>query len=297
MIYRTTHTTTYFYSKPVTVSHHALHLRPRLQERQTCRTHKMEVLPVPNVSKERTDYFGNLVTLLITQEPHQKLMVRAVSEVVVTPPAPPESKLAWEEARDMLNADHSVEGIDRVQFCFDSPLIRTQPDFAEYAAVSFRTGHPLVEAVIDLTQRIHKEFQFDPKATTVSSSLQEVFKGRRGVCQDFAHVEIACLRSLGLAARYVSGYVETTPPPNGEPRAAADASHAWLSVFCPGYGWLDVDPTNNTSLSPSHVTLAWGRDYGDVSPIRGVILGGGDHSLKVAVDVSRLDESSDGGSK
>ena len=155
------------------------------------------------------------------------------------------------------------------------------------AVVPARAG-PLLEAVADLTRRIHEDFTFDPEATTVATPLGDVFRSRRGVCQDFARLEIACLRSLGLPARYVSGYLETVPPP-GTPRlVGADASHAWLAVYCPGAGWIDVDPTNNLLPSTTHVTLAWGRDYGDVSPIRGVILGGGDHSLRVNVEVTRV---------
>jgi transglutaminase-like putative cysteine protease len=157
-----------------------------------------------------------------------------------------------------------------------------------YAAPSFAPGRPLTEALLDLTSRIHRDFRFDSKATTVRTTPEEVLRSRRGVCQDFAHLEVACLRSLGLAARYVSGYIRTYPPP-GRPRLiGADASHAWVSVYCPGTGWLDVDPTNNLIPSESHVTLAWGRDYGDVSPVRGVILGGRDHKLEVGVDMEPL---------
>ena len=296
MLYRTIHTTSYLYSKPVTVSHHALHLKPRVHERQTYRKHTLEVSPRPTVSNERTDYFGNPVTVLTMQEPHQKLTVHVVNEVEITPPAPlAHGTPPWEEVRDVTHADHSLEGLERLQFCFDSPLIKTHPDFSGYALESFTPKRPLIDALTELTQRIHKDFKFDPKATTVSSPLHEVFKGRRGVCQDFAHLEIACLRALGLAARYVSGYVETAPPPDKERLIGADASHAWLAVFCPGCGWIDLDPTNNQVRPPNHITLAWGRDYSDISPIRGVILGGGDHSLKVAVDVIRLTEVSPNG--
>ena len=180
-------------------------------------------------------------------------------------------------------------GLEACQFCFESPRIRIRPEFAAYALQSFTPGRPMVEALLDLTARIHTDFRFDAKSTTVRTPTEEVFKKRRGVCQDFAHVQIACLRSLNLAARYVSGYLRTYPPP-GKPRLiGADASHAWVSAYCPGIGWIDVDPTNNVVPSDGHVTLAWGRDYGDVSPLRGLILGGGAHTLKVGVDMEPVE--------
>jgi transglutaminase-like putative cysteine protease len=160
-------------------------------------------------------------------------------------------------------------------------------ELADYARGSFPSERPLLEAVVDLTTRIHADFSFDPKATTVATPLDEVVRLRRGVCQDFARLEIACLRALGLSAHYVSGYLETTTPPGATRPVGADASHAWLAVYCPGTGWIDVDPTNNLLPNLTHVTLGWGRDYGDVSPIRGVILGGGAHSLRVHVDMVR----------
>jgi transglutaminase-like putative cysteine protease len=188
-----------------------------------------------------------------------------------------------------LPNDRSPASLEAYQFVFESPRIRPNPEFAAYARGSFAPGRLFTEALLDLTARIHKDFRFDPKATNVRTPAEAVLRKRRGVCQDFAHLQIACLRSLNLAARYVSGYLRTYPPP-GRPRLiGADASHAWVSAYCPGTGWLDVDPTNNLVPSRSHVTLAWGRDYGDVSPLRGLILGGRDHTLKVAVDMEPLD--------
>ena len=175
------------------------------------------------------------------------------------------------------------------QFIFESPRIRPSEELAAYALRSFTPGRDLREALLDFTVRIYTDFKFDAKATNVRTPTEEVFRKRRGVCQDFAHLQIACLRSLNLAARYVSGYLRTYPPP-GRPRlVGADASHAWVSVYCPGSGWLDLDPTNNLVVSHSHVTLAWGRDYGDVSPLRGLILGGRDHTLKVGVDMEPIE--------
>jgi transglutaminase-like putative cysteine protease len=237
------------------------------------------------------DFFGNLLCFFTIQEPHRELVVEAHSQVTLTPSAsePDRHSLPWEEAAATLSADHSVNGLEAYQFSFESPRIRIRPEFAAYARQSFTPRRPMQEALLDLTVRIHKDFRFDSKVTNVRTPPEEVFKKRRGVCQDFAHVQIACLRSLNLAARYVSGYLRTYPPP-GKPRLiGADASHAWVSAYCPGIGWLDVDPTNNVVPSDGHVTLAWGRDYSDVSPLRGLVLGGGAHTLKVGVDMKPQD--------
>ncbi|MGA9565233.1 MAG: transglutaminase family protein [Candidatus Korobacteraceae bacterium] len=200
----------------------------------------------------------------------------------------PQQSLSWEEAARSIPNDHSPAGLEAYQFGFESPRIRLRPEFASYARQSFTPGRPMAEALLDLTARIHKDFQFDSRVTTVRTTTEEVFRKRRGVCQDFAHLQIACLRSLNLAARYVSGYLRTYPPP-GQPRlVGADASHAWVSAYSPEVGWIDIDPTNNLVPSDGHVTLAWGRDYSDVSPLRGLILGGGAHVLRVAVDMEPL---------
>ena len=220
------------------------------------------------------------MTYFTVEEEHRELAVTAISEVAMETPQPPEaaSTLAWEDARDAVD-------VAAAPYWFDSPCIRRDDRLAAYAAMSFTPGRPLLEAASDLTGRIFQEFKYDPTTTSVSTPTMEVFEKRRGVCQDFAHLEIGCLRSLGLAARYVSGYLLTDPRP-GQPRlVGADASHAWLGVFCPGYGWVDFDPTNNVIPSLRHVTVAWGRDYGDVCPIKGVFLGGGSHWMTVAVDV------------
>jgi len=200
----------------------------------------------------------------------------------------PQQSLPWEEAARLLPNDHNLAGLEAYQFQFESPRIRKRQDFASYALQSFTPGRQMAEALRDLTARIHKDFRFDARVTNVGTPTEEVFRKRRGVCQDFAHLQIACLRSLNLAARYVSGYLRTYPPA-GQPRlVGADASHAWVSAYCPGIGWLDMDPTNNLVPSDGHVTLAWGRDYSDVSPLRGLILGGGAHTLKVAVDMEPI---------
>jgi transglutaminase-like putative cysteine protease len=291
MIYRIAHRTAYKYKYPVSVGNHVACLKPRtLLHHQLVRS-ELRIQPLPATRTERVDYFGNLLCFFTVQEPHKELVVEAQSEVIMERNATPwpEQSLPWEKAARLLPDDHSSVGLEAYQFRFESPRIRIRPEFASYALQSFTPGRPMLDALLDLTARIHKDFRFDSKVTNVRTPTEEVFRKRRGVCQDFAHLQIACLRSLNIAARYVSGYLRTYPPP-GQPRlVGADASHAWVSAYCPGIGWLDMDPTNNVVPSNGHVTLAWGRDYGDVSPLRGLILGGGAHTLKVAVDMEPLD--------
>ena len=291
MIYRIFHRTTYEYKHPVSVGTHVACLKPRALPHHQLAHSELRIQPRPATRTERVDFFGNLLCFFTIQEPHRELVVEARSEVIMDGNGTPWPKLAlaWEEAVKVVPNDHSPAGLEAYQFGFESPRIRVRPEFASYALQSFTPRRPMPEALLDLTARIHKDFRFDSKATSVRTPIEEVFKKRRGVCQDFAHLQIACLRSLNLAARYVSGYLRTYPPP-GQPRlVGADASHAWVSAYCPGIGWLDVDPTNNLVPSNGHVTLAWGRDYGDVSPLRGLILGGGAHKLHVGVDLEPLD--------
>jgi transglutaminase-like putative cysteine protease len=290
MTYRIIHKTTYEYEQPVSFGNHVAYLIPRTQPHHICMSHELRVTPAPASQRERVDFFGNTFVFFTIREPHEELKIEACSRVMVDgPPVKwPETAPAWDEVVSSLPSDLSDAGLDAYQFVFESPRISPRAAFAIYATPSFSVARPLTEALLDLTARINKDFRFDSKATTVRTTPEEVLRTRRGVCQDFAHLQIACLRSLGLAARYVSGYIRTYPPP-GRPRlVGADASHAWVSVYCPGTGWLDVDPTNNLIPSESHVTLAWGRDYGDVSPVRGVILGGRDHKLDVGVDMEPL---------
>ena len=282
--YEVVHTTRYAYTDPVSVSHHVARLTPRTLPYQECLTHVLDVEPRPAAQASHVDYFGNLTTFFATQGAHAELRVDARSTVSVAPRPVPEAGTIppWEHA-----AAHRELPLEALDGLFDASSSRSPAPFEDYARVSFPPGRPLLDAVLDLTARIYDDFTFDPKATTVTTSLADVYRLRRGVCQDFTRFEIACLRSLGIPALYVSGYLETAPPPGKPRRIGADASHAWLAVYCPGKGWIEVDPTNNIMPSTGHITLAWGRDYGDVSPIRGVILGGGGHSLQVNVDVVR----------
>ena len=286
--YEVVHTTEYAYSESVAVSHHQARLSPRILPHQQPLHHDLQIEPAPAVMTTHTDYFGNAVTFFAMQGAHKRLTVRARSRVALqaTSVPSPSNTPPWEAV-----ADRAALPLDALEFLFDSASIRANAEVAAYARAAFPPGRPLLDAVLDLTRRIHEGFTFDREATTVATPLADVFKSRRGVCQDFARLEIACLRSLGLPARYISGYLETVPPPDGARRVGADASHAWLAVYCPEAGWIQVDPTNNLLPSLAHVTVAWGRDYLDVSPIHGVILGGGKHTLRVNVDVVRLAES------
>jgi transglutaminase-like putative cysteine protease len=293
MIYRISHRTTYKYVSPVSVGNHVACLKPRSYPGNELILNTVHITPEPVTFTERTDYFGNILWFFTVQESHQELIVESKSQVHRTKGEPPSaaSMRPWEESTLPLADDHSHEGLEAYQYQFESPRIRMHPEFAAYALVSFTPGRPMREALLDLTSRIHHDFKFDSKATTVRTTTEEAFKKRGGVCQDFAHVQIACLRSIHLAARYVSGYLRTYPPP-GKPRLiGADASHAWCSTYCRGAGWLDMDPTNDVAPTDGHVTVAWGRDYGDVSPLRGLILGGGGHSLNVEVDMEPVEEA------
>jgi transglutaminase-like putative cysteine protease len=244
--------------------------------------------PSPAVLVSRPDYFGNTSHFFSLEESHGRLSVTAVSEVDVTGVEPPAAGLtpSWETVRAAVRRDTSRDGLEALAYTFESPFVRIEPEVVAYAEPSFRPGRPMLEAAFELTQRIQRDFKYEPGATSIATPLSEVMRVRRGVCQDFAHLEIAMLRAFGLPARYVSGYLRTRPPP-GRPRLiGADQSHAWLSLYCPGFGYVDLDPTNGSMPTDDHVTVAWGRDFGDVSPLKGVILGGGQHSLRVSVDVS-----------
>jgi transglutaminase-like putative cysteine protease len=284
------HETHYRYSAPVVLSQQLLHLTPRALPWQACHAHRISIEPTANEIAEREDYYGNRTVHLLVAAPHEALIVRADSDVTVQPRAQSAlnaARVSWEAVRSRLRALDTPPPIEPAEFQFDSPHIERSRELAEYAAKSFSPQRAILESALDLVRRIHKDFRFDPAATSVSTPLKQVLKERRGVCQDFAHLMIGCLRSLALPARYVSGYLLTSPPP-GRPRlVGADASHAWASVYCgESAGWVDLDPTNNCIVDDTHVTLAWGRDFGDVTPMRGVVLGGGDQELVVRVTVT-----------
>ena len=288
MRYNITHITRYEYIDAATLSYNLVRLRPRDHGMQKCRLHDLQIAPTPAVNTGRLDYFGNYAVWFSLQEPHTELTVTARSEVQVDLVLQPDTAQGppWEQVRQTLLTAANPQTLSARQFCFDSPYIFRNKELADYAGASFPAGQPLLQCVLDLTQRIHREFEFVPGSTTVGTPVLDVLHNRRGVCQDFAHLQIACLRSLGLAARYVSGYLATTPPP-GQPRlVGADASHAWLSVYEPDFGWIDFDPTNGIMPSDSHITVAWARDYDDLAPVKGIMVGGQRQRLKVSVDVA-----------
>jgi transglutaminase-like putative cysteine protease len=287
VLYEIRHKTTFSYEEMVSVSHHVLHLSPRPHPRQRCLETSVRVEPTPAVGSVGTDYFGNPVHYLTVQEPHDRLVVDARSRVEVVPPRELGllESLPWEHVRSRLGREDDLQAYE---FAFDSPYVVASDELEEYARLSFEPERPVLDAVMDLTARIFREFEYRGGVSDVSTPVREVFAMRKGVCQDFAHLETACLRSLGLAARYVSGYLMTRPPEGKEKLVGSDASHAWVSVWAGAHGWVDFDPTNNMMPGVEHITVGWGRDYGDVSPINGFIVGGGAHRVSVAVDVHPL---------
>lgn len=288
MRYRIIHRTTYSYDSPVTVCHYLARLAPRALPGQECPWHEVHIRPEPVERATRLDYFGNISLYFEIEGAHSQLEVISRSLVEVSTPAAidPSVTPAWETIRDACQSPAWSSAAAASELACPSPLVPVGPEFAHYARPSFVASRPVLDAVCDLNRRIYEDFLFDPTATDIATPVTQVLQQRRGVCQDFAQVMIACLRSLGLPARYVSGYLETEPPPGQEKLVGADASHAWVSVFCGEQaGWVDADPTNNVLPSERHVTLAWGRDFADVSPLRGVTIGSGEQYLQVAVDV------------
>ena len=284
------HDTHYRYASPVVLSQQLLHLAPRVLPWQAVHSHRVTVEPTAGEFDEREDYYGNRTVHLLLAAPHEELVVHAESEVEVAPrekAALEAPSVPWEAVRDRLRSLTEPPLAEPSEFVYESPHIETWREIADYAAKSFPRARATLDAALDLARRIHKDFTFDKKATSVATPLRQVLKQRRGVCQDFAHLMIGGLRAMGLAARYVSGYILTLPPPGRPRRVGADASHAWVSVHCgEAAGWIDIDPTNDCLVDDEHVTLGWGRDFGDVTPMRGVILGGGEQALEVRVTVT-----------
>ena len=292
MKYRVTHITKYQYSKNVTLCYNVAHLLPRTTPQQTCSVSELNISPLPTNTNEWSDIFGNRQASFSIEKPHNELIVTAISEVeVVTAGSLLDAAFptSWEQAVEHLKTSTDPETIETRMFVLESEFIEFSDDIKKYSLESFAEGRPLLEAVEDLMHRIYKEFKYDPGFSSIATPLDEVLKHRKGVCQDFAHLAIACLRMQGLAARYISGYLETVPPEGKERLVGADASHAWFSVFVPHLGWVDFDPTNAKIPDEQHITAAWGRDYADVAPLKGVIFGGGaKNKLEVSVNVERI---------
>jgi transglutaminase-like putative cysteine protease len=292
--YQIFHDTHYHYDSPVSLAQQLAHLWPRACAWQRCTERQLQISPDPTSRRDELDVFGNPLTRLAFERPHDELLVNAslTVEVLARPTLDFNQSPAWEETRNALSYSSqplSPELLEACRFRFESPYVHLKRNFVEFSESCFPAGQPLLLGVQALMEKIFSEFTFDAEATQVATPLVEVLERRRGVCQDFAHLMLACVRSRGLAARYISGYLLTQPPP-GQPRLiGADASHAWVSVFCPVLGWVDFDPTNNVQPALEHITVAWGRDFSDVSPLRGVILGGGSHDPEVRVTVMPLD--------
>jgi transglutaminase-like putative cysteine protease len=288
MILDVYHWTEYRYAEPVPLSQHVLHMQPRELPHQRVISSRFEFIPEPTTLSRRVDYFGNHATGFLIGETHVGLHIKCFSQVETLPLKVPVAAQtpAWEK---VAAAALGTAEPDPRSFIYPSSYAPYVSALRDWAVASFPAGRPILEGVFDLTRRLFAEFIFDNTATVIATPLREVFATKRGVCQDFAHLQISALRSLGLPARYVSGYLRTQPPPGRARIFGADASHAWVSFFCPGHGWIDIDPTNNRLITGEYVTIGWGRDYGDVSLIRGILAGGGSHSLYLSVNVEKVE--------
>jgi transglutaminase-like putative cysteine protease len=288
--YLVRHRTTYRYERNVVYSRLIAHLVPRTTARQRPVTFAVEVTPWPVERFQRSDYFGNITNWFTIDEPHNVLDIVAESQIAVDP-APTFSvaaSLGWEDVRRSFEFSADPQTREVVQYVFDTPLTATNAAMLAYAKQSFAPGRPLLECALEINHRIHRDLTYDGDATDTRTTAKEAFELRAGVCQDLAQVGLALIRAMGLAARYVSGYLLTYPAPGQERLIGADASHAWFSVWIPPFGWVDFDPTNDMLPSSEHITVGWGRDYADVAPIHGIITGGSEHDVEVGVDVTPL---------
>lgn len=295
MMFQVRHITRYTYARGIDLGVHMLHLQPRALPHQQVLRSALHISPTPARRRHGLDHFGNQVTWLFLHEHDPEFEVTLEARVDVCFPAPPpvEQTPAWEDVSAMARAG-GPDAWQAAEFLFDSPMVKADPAAGEYAAPSFPPGRPILEALLELNTRIRKEFTFRAGVTDLSTPISQVLARREGVCQDFTHLMICALRTLGLPARYVSGYIRTKPAPGTQRRVGADQSHAWVSCWLgPMHGWIDLDPTNALVVHDEHVVLAWGRDYSDISPIRGVILGGGDHSLAVSVDLEPIENDAE----
>lgn len=299
MIFSISHTTRYRYDAPISFCHNLATIRPRISPGQKVLNFDLKISPEPSDISERTDFFGNMITHFSIQESHQKLTVASTSTVERNYKAIKDSfaseacrKITVNDALQVLATTNTQEIIESKQFILDSILIRnTNEAIGDYAKVSFSPNRSVFDATYELMQRIYTDFDFVSGFTTVSTPLTEVMEEKKGVCQDFAQIAIACIRSMGLPARYVSGYIETLPPPGKKKLIGVDASHAWFAVFIPNFGWVDFDPTNNQIPEDQHIVVGWGRDYYDVPPLKGVVFGSGSSTLKVSVDIRPAEEA------
>jgi len=289
MIFDISHRTHYRYSQPVAQSQHVAHMLPRATPHQVVLSSALRVDPAPDLRSETIDSYGNQVTILDIDTPHEELVLHATSHVKTSlpPPIAAAPRSSWTTA--LVNGPRLPDGtldLETIQFRSPSRFTPLSPAIADYASPSFADDASIHDVAMDITRRIFRDFRFDASATDVSTPIEFVLRERRGVCQDFAHLALACLRPPRIPARYVSGYILTRPAPGQPKLQGADASHAWISVWSTDNGWRDFDPTNGIAVGEEHVTVAYGADYFDVAPITGVLLGGGDHSVTVEVDVT-----------
>ena len=293
MRYRVKHITEYSYSARVTHCYNLAHMIPRNSLRQACLHSHIRMSPFAAHTTRRQDYFGNQAYQFEIQRPHKHLTITATSEVETGAQHSAinlDLGITCADAREQLSNSSRPDTLLAREFLLNSALVKAGEQLREYAAESFEDSRPLLSAVMELTQRIYRDFTYTPLSTTVATPLSEVLATRKGVCQDFAQLQIGCLRSMGFPAKYVSGYLETLPAPGEEKLVGADASHAWLSVYSPTEGWFEFDPTNDCMADEQHIITAWGRDFLDVTPLKGVIYGGGERPvLSVSVDVTRLE--------
>ena len=293
LVYRIVHSTTYTYEQPARACHNSVTLLPRSDGPTTPVNFRVQIRPQPESIWRREDFFGNSVHSFSLDASHRQLIVTASGRVRVAYPAAPDPQAtpSWSQVRTEVQNQQDPNWFESCQYQFESPRIRMRPEFADYCAASFTAGRPVLASALELTHRIAADFEYDVHATEVHTPTDRAFSMRRGVCQDFAHVQIACLRSLGVPARYVSGYLRTVSQPGQPALLGADQSHAWVSVYCGRQvGWIDLDPTNNKICDNDHIPIAWGRDFGDVIPVRGVFLGGGEHAISVSVDVQPIED-------
>ncbi|MBK5272603.1 MAG: transglutaminase family protein [Bacteroidia bacterium] len=292
MLYAVEHTTTYQYHELVSLCHNIAALSPRNTATQTCKAFNILISPLPEILEEHTDFFGNKLYYFVIEQEHEKLTVTVKLQVEKSDTtnacktAPVQS---WESVRNLISSSRGAY-MEEKQFTLPTEITTSTPEIKMYAEKIFTSGKPLFNAVYDLIKNIYTDFIFTPGFTTISTPLSVVMKEKKGVCQDFAHLAISCIHSMGLPTRYVSGYLETLAPVGKEKLIGVDASHAWISVFIPEMGWVDFDPTNNQLATEQYITIGWGRDYFDIIPLKGVIMSSSSHELKVSVDVRKLEE-------
>ena len=293
MRYRVTHITEYLYHEPVSHCFNLANVIPRSTKRQRCTNNRVTVEPAVASCSQSEDYFGNMAYHFEIQRSHKKLSICSESDIKTGPQTllmELDQGITCGDALAHMATSTDVETLMAKEYLFNSPIIQSSEALKAYALPLFAEDRPLLDAVMAFTQQIFDEFTYCPKSTHIGTPLPEVLEKKRGVCQDFAHLQIGCLRALGFPAKYVSGYIETLPPPGKEKLVGSDASHAWISVYCPSEGWIEFDPTNRCLVGEQHIITAWGRDYSDVAPLKGVIYGGGEAPImNVSVDVTQVE--------